>query len=96
MCWIQITFNVKKHKSLIPTDLFESIVSDIHDLHYSYNNYDFQQVATSYGFCTIQLTSWTFIYDSHLLPSNYHQLPLTQICLLQLPPTTVDRFYAFN
>ncbi len=37
-------FNVKKHKSLIPTDLFESIVSDIHDLHYTLNNYDFQQV----------------------------------------------------
>ena len=44
MCWFHVMFNVKKHKSLIPSELFESIVSDIHDLHYTLNNDDFQQV----------------------------------------------------
>lgn len=36
MCWFHVMFNVKKHKSLVPSDLFESVVSAILDLHYTF------------------------------------------------------------
>ena len=41
MCWFHVMFNVRKHKNLIPDAMYDSIVDDIHNLHYSKDEFEF-------------------------------------------------------
>ena len=42
MCWFHVIYNIRKHKSLIPDDLYEAVVDDIHNLHYKPNEVEFR------------------------------------------------------
>jgi hypothetical protein len=41
MCWFHVMFNVRKHKHLIPDAMYDSIVDDIHNLHYTRDEFEF-------------------------------------------------------
>ena len=40
MCWFHLKYNVKKHKSLIPDSLYDSVIKDINSLHYSTSEFN--------------------------------------------------------
>jgi hypothetical protein len=41
MCWFHVMFNVRKHKNLIPDATYDSIVDDIHNIHYTRDEFEF-------------------------------------------------------
>jgi hypothetical protein len=46
MCWFHIMYNIKKHRSLIPEQLYESVVDNIRDMHYAQNEIEFRSLKT--------------------------------------------------
>jgi hypothetical protein len=41
MCWFHVMFNVRKHKNLIPGQMYDSIVDDIYNLHFTKDEFEF-------------------------------------------------------
>jgi hypothetical protein len=46
MCWFHVMFNIKKHRSLIPEELYKSVVDNINDMHCAKSEVEFRTLKT--------------------------------------------------